>query len=50
MARTYAYAIIGGLIATFTATPALSLLLLKGEVEEYDTFAVGRLRRRCALR
>ncbi len=45
MARTYAYAIIGGLIATFTATPALSLLLLKGDINERDTFAVRAIRR-----
>ena len=29
MAKTYAYAIAGGLIATFTVTPALSGLFLK---------------------
>jgi cobalt-zinc-cadmium resistance protein CzcA len=45
MARTYAYAIIGGLIATFTATPALALLLLTGDIEERDTFAVRALQR-----
>ena len=45
MARTYAYAILGGLIATFTATPALSYLLLKGPVEERETWVVRHLRR-----
>jgi len=45
MARTYAYAIAGGLIATFTATPALSLLLSKAPVEERETLAVRALRR-----
>ncbi len=45
MAKTYAYAIAGGLIATFTVTPALSGLLLPAEVEERDTFAVRFLHR-----
>ena len=31
MAQTYAYAIAGGLIATFTVTPALCGLLLRGQ-------------------
>ena len=33
MAKTYAYAIAGGLIATFTVSPALSALLLPDSVE-----------------
>ena len=37
MARTYAYAIAGGLIATFTVTPAISALLLPEQVEEKET-------------
>ena len=45
MAKTYAYAIIGGLIATFTVTPALSSLLLPADLEEKDTFVVRKLRR-----
>ena len=45
MAKTYAYAIIGGLIATFTVTPALSSLLLPADLEEKDTFIVRKLRR-----
>jgi heavy metal efflux system protein len=45
MARTYAYAISGGLIATFTITPALSALLLPGQVEETETVIVRFLRR-----
>ena len=45
MAKTYAYAIIGGLIATFTVTPALSSLLLPEDLEEKDTFIVRRFRR-----
>ena len=45
MAKTYAYAIAGGLIATFTITPALSALLLPGKVTETETRAVQWLRR-----
>ena len=45
MAKTYAYAIAGGLIATFTVTPALSAMLLTGDVEEKDTFLVRILHR-----
>ena len=45
MARTYAYAIIGGLIATFTISPALSALLLPDQVEETDTLVVRFLHR-----
>ena len=45
MAKTYAYAIAGGLIATFTVAPALSLILFRGKVEESDTKLVQWLRR-----
>jgi cobalt-zinc-cadmium resistance protein CzcA len=45
MAKTYAYAIAGGLLATFTITPALSAILLPRKVEEKDTFLVRGLRR-----
>jgi len=45
MARTYAYAIAGGLLATFTITPALSGLLLVGELKETETIVVRFLRR-----
>jgi heavy metal efflux system protein len=45
MARTYAYAILGGLIATFTVTPALSALMLPDTLQERDTFVVRGLRR-----
>lgn len=45
MARTYAYAIAGGLIATFTVSPALSALLLSENVEETETFIVRCLRK-----
>ena len=44
MARTYAYAIAGGLIATFTVSPALSAVLLRVGVEEAETFVVRGLR------
>ena len=46
MAKTYAYAIAGGLFATFTITPALSALLLPEKVAETETRAVQWLRRR----
>jgi cobalt-zinc-cadmium resistance protein CzcA len=45
MAKTYAYAIAGGLIATFTVSPALSAILLRGNLSERDTFVVHWLRR-----
>jgi cobalt-zinc-cadmium resistance protein CzcA len=45
MAKTYAYAIAGGLISTFTVAPALSLLLFTGKVEERETPVVRWLRR-----
>ena len=45
MAKTYAYAIAGGLIATFTITPALGALLLPDKVTETETRAVQWLRR-----
>ncbi len=45
MARTYAYAIAGGLLATFTITPALCALMLPDELKEEDTFLVRGLRR-----
>ncbi len=44
MARTYAYAIAGGLIATFTVSPALSALLLPVGIEKVETFVVRGLR------
>src|SRR6266571_2420604 len=37
MARTYAYALAGGLLATFTVTPALSAMILPAHVEETET-------------
>jgi cobalt-zinc-cadmium resistance protein CzcA len=45
MASTYAYAIAGGLIATFTVTPALSALLLPAQAKETETIIVRALRR-----
>jgi cobalt-zinc-cadmium resistance protein CzcA len=45
MSQTYAYAIAGGLLATFTVSPALSSVLLPSVVEERDTFLVRGLRR-----
>ncbi len=45
MAKTYAYAIAGGLIATFTVTPALSALLLPNTIEETETWLMRILRR-----
>jgi len=45
MAKTYAYAIAGGLIATFTIAPALSLLFFPNKVEERETPVVRGLRR-----
>lgn len=44
MAKTYGYAIAGGLIATFTISPALSALLLPDSVAEVETLLVRRLR------
>ena len=45
MAKTYAYALSGGLIATFTVSPALSALLLPEKVSETETIIVRGLRR-----
>jgi cobalt-zinc-cadmium resistance protein CzcA len=45
MAKTYAYAIAGGLIATFTIAPALSLLLFSQVISDRETAVVRALRR-----
>ena len=45
MAKTYAYALSGGLLATFTVSPALSALLLPEKVSETETIIVRNLRR-----
>jgi cobalt-zinc-cadmium resistance protein CzcA len=42
MARTYAYALAGGLLATFTVTPALSAVILPDHVRETETWLVRR--------
>ena len=44
MAKTYAYALSGGLLATFTVSPALSALLLPDKVSEIETVVVRTLR------
>ncbi|MDF2601909.1 MAG: nickel and cobalt resistance protein CnrA [Methylobacterium brachiatum] len=44
MAKTYAYALVGGLLATFTVSPALSALILPKNLEERDTLIVRVLR------
>src|SRR5215471_6532046 len=44
MARTYAYALVGALIATFTVTPCLASLLLPEHVSEVETLVVRMLR------
>lgn len=45
MARTYAYALAGGLLATFTVTPALSAIILPAHVEETETRVMQILHR-----
>ncbi|MBV9828764.1 MAG: efflux RND transporter permease subunit [Alphaproteobacteria bacterium] len=45
MAQTYAFAIAGGLLATFTVSPAMSAVLLPERVNEVETFIVRGLRR-----
>src|ERR1700675_4898131 len=37
MARTYAYALAGGLLATFTVTPALSAIILPSHMQDTET-------------
>jgi heavy metal efflux system protein len=44
MARTYAYALVGALLATFTVTPCLASLLLPEHVSEVETILVRGLR------
>jgi cobalt-zinc-cadmium resistance protein CzcA len=44
MARTYAYALAGALIATFTVTPVLASLLLPQHIAEAETIVVRMLR------
>ncbi len=45
MAKTYGYAIAGGLLATFTIAPALSALLLQGKIRETETRLIQFIRR-----
>jgi len=45
MARTYAYALLGALIATFTVTPVLASYLLPKHVKETETLVVRAIRR-----
>ena len=45
MARTYAFALAGALLATFTVTPVIASFLLPKHVEEVETFLVRWLRR-----
>jgi heavy metal efflux system protein len=44
MARTYGYALLGALIATFTVTPVLASLLVPEHVKETETVVVRGLR------
>jgi heavy metal efflux system protein len=45
MARTYGFALVGAVIATFTVTPVLASLLLPEHVKEVETVVVRALRR-----
>src|SRR5471032_256825 len=45
MARTYAYALAGGLLATFTVTPALSAIILPSQIREAETWIMTLLHR-----
>ncbi|MBO0751439.1 MAG: efflux RND transporter permease subunit, partial [Bradyrhizobiaceae bacterium] len=45
MAKTYAYALVGALVATFTVTPCLASLLLPARVAEVETLIVRGIRR-----
>src|ERR1700756_772280 len=45
MARTYAYALAGGLLATFTVTPALSAIILPSHIRETETRIMAFLHR-----
>ena len=44
MARTYAYALIGALLATFTITPVLASFLIPEHVHEAETIVVRAIR------
>jgi cobalt-zinc-cadmium resistance protein CzcA len=44
MSRTYAYALLGAVIATFTVTPVMASLLLPDRVTEVETLLVRHIR------
>ena len=44
MARTYGYALVGALLATFTVTPVLASYLLPARIRETETIVVRALR------
>ena len=44
MARTYAYALIGAVLATFLVTPVLASVLLPHHVKDVETFVVRAIR------
>ncbi len=44
MARTYAYALAGALLATFTVTPVLASIVLPENTKEVETWVVEQLR------
>src|SRR4051812_6663987 len=44
MSRTYAYALLGAVIATFTVTPVLASILLPDKLDEVETFVVRHIR------
>jgi cobalt-zinc-cadmium resistance protein CzcA len=44
MSRTYAYALLGAVIATFTVTPVMASILLPDRVTEIETFLVRWIR------
>jgi cobalt-zinc-cadmium resistance protein CzcA len=45
MSRTYAYALLGAVIATFTVTPVMASLLLPERVSEVETVVVRQIRK-----
>src|ERR1700756_3646212 len=45
MAKTYAYALAGGLLATFTVTPAVSAIILPSPMRETETRIMAFLKR-----
>jgi cobalt-zinc-cadmium resistance protein CzcA len=49
MAKTYGYALLGALIATFTVLPVLSAVLLPATMEEKETLVVRALRKMCSV-